>query len=41
MHGLQKILKLVTSLRKITSLEIKDAYYSIPVDESFQNYLKF
>ena len=41
MHDLQEILKLVTPLCKMASLDIKDAYYSIPVDESFQKYLKF
>ena len=25
----------------MTSLNIKDAYYSLPVDESFQEYLEF
>ena len=25
----------------MTSLDIKDAYFSLPVDESFQKYLKF
>ena len=38
MHGLREILELVTPLCKMTSLDIKDAYYSIPVGESFQKY---
>ena len=41
MHGLQEILKLVTLLCKMALLDIKNAYYSIPSDESFQKYLKF
>ena len=41
MHDLQEILKLVTPLCKMASLDIKDAYYSIPVNESFQKYSKF
>ena len=31
MHGLQEIFKLVIPLCKTVSLDIKDAYYSIPV----------
>ena len=41
MHGLQEILSLVTPLCKMASLDIKDPYYSIPVYEGFQKYLKF
>ena len=37
----KKYLKLVTPLCKMASLDIKDAYYSIPVNESFQKYSKF
>ena len=35
-HGLQDILKLVTSLCKIASLDIKNAYYSVSVDIAFK-----
>ena len=41
MHSLQEILKLVTPLCKVSSLDIKNAYYSISVDESLRKYLKF
>ena len=37
----KKYLKLVTPLCKMASLDIKDAYYSISVNESFQKYSKF
>ena len=41
MHGLKEILKLVERNCYMAALDIKDAYYSIPVEESFQKYLKF
>ena len=41
MHGLKEILKLVKRNCYMAALDIKDAYYSIPVEESFQKYLKF
>ena len=41
MHGLKKILKLVERNCYMAALDIKDAYYSLPVDESFQKYLIF
>ena len=41
MHGLQEILRLVERNCFMASLDIKDAYYSVPVEESFQKYLKF
>ena len=41
MHGLKEILKMVEKNCFMTSLDIKDACYSIPVDESSQRYLKF
>ena len=37
MHGLKEILKLVERNCYMTSLDIKDAYYSIPLEESFKN----
>ena len=41
MYGLKEILKLVEKKCFIAALDIKDVYYSIPVEESFQKYLKF
>ena len=41
MHGLKEILKLVERNCYMILLDIKDAYYSIAVEESFQKYLKF
>ena len=41
MHGLKEILKLVERNCYMAVLDIKDAYYSIPVEERFQKYLKF
>ena len=41
MHGLKEILKLVERNCYMAALDIKDAYYSIPVEEGFQKYLKF
>ena len=41
MHSLKEILKMVEKNCSMASLDIKDAYYSIPVDESSQKYLKF
>ena len=41
MHGLNEILKLVERNCYMAALDIKDAYYSIPVEENFQKYLKF
>ena len=41
MHSLKEILKMVETNCFMTSLDIKDAYYSIPIDESSQKYLKF
>ena len=41
MHGLKEILKMVEKNCFMASLDIKDAYYSIPVDESSRKYLKF
>ena len=41
MHGLKEILKLVERNCYMAALDIKDAYYSIPVEASFQKYLKF
>ena len=39
-HDLQEILKLVTPLGKMTSLDIKYAYYSIAADEKFSKIFK-
>ena len=36
MHGLKEILKLVERNCYMAALDIKDLYYSIPVEESFQ-----
>ena len=36
MHGLKEILKLVERNCYMAALDIKDSYYSIPVEESFQ-----
>ena len=41
MHGLKEILKLVERNCYMGALDIKDAYYSIPGEESFQKYLRF
>lgn len=41
MHGLTEILRMVERNCFMASLDIKDAYYSVPVDENFQKYLKF
>ena len=41
MHGLKEILKLPEKNCYMAALDIKDVYYSIPVEEGFQNYLKF
>ena len=41
MYGLNEILKLVERNCYMVALDIKDAYYSIPVEESFQKYPKF
>ena len=40
-HGLKEIFKMVENNCFMASLDIKDSYYSIPVDESSQKYLKF
>ena len=40
MHSLKEILKMVEKNCFMASLDIKDAYYSIPVDDSSQKYLK-
>ena len=39
MHGLKEILKMVAENCFMASLDIKDAYYSIPVDESSQKFI--
>ena len=41
MHCLKGILKLVERNCYMAALDLKDAYYSIPVEESFQKCLKF
>ena len=41
MHILKEILKMVEMNYLMASLDMKDAYYSIPFDESSQKYLKF
>ena len=41
MHSLKEILKMIAKNCFMASLDVKDAYYSIPVDESSQKYLKF
>ena len=41
MQDLKEILKLVERNCYRAALDIKDVYYSIPVEESFQKYLKF
>ena len=41
MHNLKWILKMVEKNCSMASLNIKDAYYSIPGDVSSQKYLKF
>ena len=38
---IKEILKLVERNCYMAALDIKDMYYSIPVEESFQKYLKF
>lgn len=40
-HNLQKILKMVKLICFMLSLDIKDTYYSVPVDQCFQKYLKY
>ena len=40
-HGLKEIVKMVEKNCFMASLDIKDLYYSIRVDESSQKYLKF
>ena len=41
MKILKEILKMVEKNCFMASSDVKDAYYSIPVDESSQKYLKF
>ena len=41
MHVLNEILKLVERNCYMAALDRKDAYHCIPVEESFQKYLKF
>ena len=41
MHSLKEILNLVERNCYMPALDIKDVYYSIPVEERFQKYLKF
>ena len=41
METLNHILKLIKLNCYMASLDIKDAYYTIPVAEAFQKYLKF
>ena len=41
MHGIKHILKLVTLDCYMAVLDIKDAYYSVPIHPVFQKYLKF
>ena len=41
METLNHILKLITPNCYIACLDIKDAYYTIPVEEEFQQHLKF
>ena len=41
METFADILKLVKSNCYMASLDIKDAYYTIPVAEEYQKYLKF
>ena len=41
METIMSILKLVTPLTYFTKIDLKDAYYTIPVSPSHQKYLKF
>ena len=41
METIMSILKLVTPLTYFTKIDLKDAYYTIPVSPSYQEYLKF
>ena len=41
MHGITHILKLVTQNCYMAVLDIKDAYYSVPIHPEFRKYLKF
>ena len=41
MHGLKEVLKLIERNCYMAALDNKDAHYYIPVEESFQKYLKF
>ena len=41
MRGLKKILALVERNCYMAALDIKDAYYSIQVEENSQKYLKY
>ena len=41
MHSLNEILKSVEKNCYMAALDKKDAYYSIPIEESFEKYLKF
>ena len=41
MRGLKKILALVERNCYMVALDIKDAYYSIQVEENSQKYLKY
>ena len=40
LHSLKEILKMVEKSSFMASLDIKDAYCSIPINESSQKYLK-
>lgn len=39
MHGIAHILQLVTKNCFMAVIDIKDAYYSVPIDPAFQNFL--
>ena len=41
MEKIMPLLKLVTPLTNVTKIDLKDAYYTIPVSPSHQKYLKF
>jgi hypothetical protein len=41
MHGIPEITNLVTKNCFMASVDIKDAYYSVPIHTSFRKYLKF
>ena len=41
MESLQNVLHMVKSGVWMGSMDLKDAYYSVPIDKEYQKYLKF